>query len=301
MTKDTAPLHIAIIKLTRWREFVLFTTILTWLGGLAAYQVHDARLDMRLFAVLIANLAAVAYAFMVNEIEDSDDDAHDPARGARNAVTSGEITPQMAWRVALVTALVAIVFYALCGLVPFLIGLLTVILAHLYSWKPVRLKARPLVDILSHALMLSMLLFLAPYYIYADEIGELWVLAAGTFLISAYGQLYNQARDYEADRAAGLHNSASILGKTVMDLLAKASVVGFVASIVISAFQEVFPLWLAIPFLISIPIGWFLGRDANHTDMRGHETTDPVGQIQRQALLIFNLTLLIWLIRALFF
>jgi 1,4-dihydroxy-2-naphthoate octaprenyltransferase len=158
----------------------------------------------------------------------------------------------------------------------------------------VRLKARPLVDIISHALMLSTFLFLIPYYIYRDDLGSVWVLAVGTFLISANGQFYNQVRDYDADEAAGLHNTASVLGKTATNILAQLSVVGFVVSIVAAALLGAFPLWLGPVFLVATAVVMLVMRN-NHTDMRGSETDDPVGQLQVQFLTIFNVTLLVWL------
>ncbi|MBI5957294.1 MAG: hypothetical protein HY866_01070 [Chloroflexi bacterium] len=77
----------------------------------------------------------------------------------------------------------------------------------------VRLKTLPVVDVISHLLMLSSLLFLAGYYAYNAEPGPAWWAAAGVGLISAYGQLYNQLRDFDLDRAAGLFNTSCFLGR----------------------------------------------------------------------------------------
>ncbi len=284
-----------IIQLSRWQEFVPFTTILTWLGGLTAHRVYGATLDWKLWVALVANLSAMAYAFMINEIEDAPDDARDPNRGLENPIAAGELDAATAWIAALTAFALSFVGYALLGTMPFIIGLITLGLAHLYSWRKVRLKARPLIDIISHALFLSTLLYLAPFYVYADNLGKLWILAVGTFLISANGQLYNQERDFEADRAAGLHNTASVLGKRFTGYLATGTVIGFAACIIISALLDVFPLWLALPPIISTPIVFFLLR-GQRTDMRGNETEDPLAQAQWQLLIIANITLIVWLI-----
>lgn len=286
----------AILKLTRWHEFLLFTSVLTLLGGLTAHQQHDdINLDWRLIVVLLANLASMAYAFMINDIEDAEDDAHEAERGDRNPITTGELSKRTGWLAAFGIAGVALLGYAIAGLYPLLTGILILVLAHLYSWKPVRLKGLPLVDILSHALFLSMLLYLAAFFIYSTDLGILWILAIGTFLISAYGQLYNQVRDYDADRAAGLKNTASVLGKTVTMILAYSSLGGFVLSLVISAVAGIFPLWLGIVLLVSGSLILYLGRNNKH-DMRGTTTDDPIARIQEQILLIFNIILLAWLV-----
>ena len=284
----------AIIKLTRWQEFFAFTTILTLLGGLTAYQMEDARLDGRLFIVLFANLAAMAYAFMVNDIEDAEDDARDPERAATNPVANLELSVRTAWLAAFGFALASAAAYAVLGTIPFIIGIITLVLAHLYSWKPVRLKARPVVDIVSHALMLSTLLYMAAFYIYADDINRLWMVVIMTFTASANGQLYNQVRDFEVDSAAGLDNTASILGLQLTDYLSKASVALTVLCVVIAAVVGVFPIWLGAVLLITAPIVLYLLRD-NHRDMRGTETDDPMALLQRKILYVLNITLLVWL------
>ncbi|MCB9438444.1 MAG: prenyltransferase [Anaerolineales bacterium] len=285
----------AILKLTRWSEFWAFTTILTWLGGLTAHHAYKVPLDWRLGVVLIANLAAMAYAFMINDIEDAPDDALDPNRPKPNPVATQELSLQVAWIATGSMAVVAALGYAVAGWKTFVVGIVTLVLAHLYSWKPVRLKARPLVDILSHALFLSTLLFLASYFLYADKVGEFWVVIIGTFLISANGQLYNQVRDFEGDRIAKLHNTASILGKQLTNTLATGSVLGSLLCLIIAALIGIFPLWLGPIFLVSIPISLFVLRGWSK-DMRGDETQDPMALVQSRFLLAANLTLMTWLV-----
>lgn len=287
----------AIIKLTRWQEFVAFTTILTMLGGLTANQVHDSQLDWQLLVVWIANLTAMAYAFMVNDIEDAPDDARDPNRAHTNPIANLELTVPTAWLATIAFGVVSALCYALVGPRTFVVGMITLALAHLYSWKPVRLKAQPLVDILSHALMLSTLLYVAAFFAYESDLGNLWTIVIVTFAASANGQLYNQVRDYEADQAAGLHNTASILGKTITDRLATGTVIISVVCVIIAALQGIFPLWLGAVFLLTTPVVMFLLRD-NTRDMRGSETDDPMALLQRKALYIINITLLAWLVVA---
>ncbi len=135
-----------------------------------------------------------------------------------------------------------------------LIGVATLLLSHLYSWRPVRLKAWPITDILSHSLMLSGLLLLAGYFIYHNAPGIVWFVAAAATLVSVYGQLYNQLRDYDMDKAAGLYNTAIILGEAntrrVMYLTIAFALTCLLAAIV----QGVFPLWLGIVVALSMPV-----------------------------------------------
>ncbi|MBE0580897.1 hypothetical protein, partial [Devosia sp.] len=60
-----------LIKLTRWKEYIPFVVPLTILGALLAARPNNVLLDWRLVAVTLANILAVAYAFMINDIEDA--------------------------------------------------------------------------------------------------------------------------------------------------------------------------------------------------------------------------------------
>ena len=281
-----------LIKLTRWKEYIPFVVPLTILGALLAAQPHNIAIDWRLIAVTLANILAVAYAFMINDIEDAPDDARDPDRARRNPVTNGEIHPRLGYAACRLVAALTLLLYWLGGGTVMLIGVATLLLSHLYSWRPIRLKAWPVTDIVSHSLMLSGLLLLAGYYIYHSEPGVVWFVAAGATLISVYGQLYNQLRDYDMDKAAGLYNTAILIGaintRRAMYLSVGLAVACFLAAI----FQNAFPLWLGGVVLISAPISLLFNQK---TDMRGTQVVDASGAVQFQFLFNLNVLMVVWL------
>lgn len=285
-----------LIRLTRWKEFVPFVVPLTVLGALLAAQPHNTPLDWRLIIVTLANIMAVAYAFMINDIEDAPDDARDPARAARNPIASGEIGVRIGYAACRIVAAATLILYAFGGLSVFLIGVATLLLSHFYSWRPVRLKAWPVTDVVSHSLMLSGLLLLAGYFVYDSQPGIVWLVAAGVTLFSVYGQLYNQLRDYEMDKAAGLYNTAILLGEANAR---RAMYLAFglaALCLLAAAVRMVFPLWLGLALLISIAISSLFRPQA---DMRGGEAVDISGAIQVQSLITVNLTIGTWLIQVL--
>ncbi len=285
-----------LIRLTRWKEYVPFVVPLTVLGALLAARPNEAALDWRLVAITLANILAVAYAFMINDIEDAPDDARDPARAARNPVSMGEIGVQFGYNACRVVAVATLIMYALGGLHVFLIGVATLLLSHLYSWRRVRLKAWPVTDIVSHSLMLSGLLLLAGYFIYDSSPGLVWFVAAGTTLFSVYGQLYNQLRDYDTDKAAGLYNTAIMLGEANTRRAMYLAVGLAVACLLAAVFQGLFPLWLGLVLLVSAAISALYHPQ---TDMRGTAAIDASGTLQVQGLIAVNLTIVIWLAQVL--
>jgi 4-hydroxybenzoate polyprenyltransferase len=282
-----------LIRLTRWREFIPFVIPLTITGALLAAQPRNTHLDWRLVIVTLANILAVAYAFMINDIEDAPDDARDPARAARNPIASGEIGVRMGYAACRLVAAATLILYAFGGLNVFLIGCATLLLSHFYSWRPVRLKAWPVTDVVSHSLMLSGLLLLAGYFLYNDQPGIVWLVAASVTLFSVYGQLYNQLRDYQMDKAAGLNNTAIVLGEANARR-AMYLTIGLASLCMLAAIAGmVFPLWLGLALLVSIAIS-MLFRPS--TDMRGTTTIDLSGAAQVQSLITVNLTIGVWLL-----
>lgn len=287
----------ALIQLTRWKEYVPFVIPLTMLGALLAARPNGALLDLRLVAVTAANILAVAYAFMINDIEDAPDDALDPDRAARNPITSGRLGVRVGYAACRVVAALTLCLYALGGLSVFGIGVATLLLSHLYSWRPVRLKAWPVTDIVSHSLMLSGLLLLAGYFIYDTQPGVVWFVAAAATLVSVYGQLYNQLRDYDMDKAAGLYNTAIILGQNNTKKMMYLTILFAATCALVAIVQGAFPLWLGVVAIAAVPISMFFRPD---TDMRGSRAVDISGTMQGQALFILNSIIAVWTVQVMF-
>jgi 1,4-dihydroxy-2-naphthoate octaprenyltransferase len=149
------------------------------------------------------------------------------------------------------------------------------------------------VDVVSHVLLLSALLFLAGYYAYDSRPGSAWWVALGVALVSAYGQLYNQLRDFDMDRAAALHNTASIVGRSNTRWLMYAALGAAALCLLISIVLGLWPLWLVIVPVVMAPL-LFLFRPS--TDMRGTEAIDASGRVQLGFMFIANITVFVWLI-----
>jgi 4-hydroxybenzoate polyprenyltransferase len=284
----------AILRLTRWREHVPFTIPLTVIGAMLAVTPNNLDLDWRLLWVTIANILAMSFAFMINDVEDAPDDALNPRKKARNPISNGTLTYREGSWASWLTCGVALVLYALGGGWAFGLGFSTLLLCYLYSAHPFRLKARPITDIVSHVLMLSGLLVMVGYFTYHREPGIAWAVIAAAILFSAYGQFYNQLDDYEVDKAAGLKNTVVLLGKIPTTLLMYGAALGAIVCMAAAILGGAFPVWLGTIVLITAFVGALFKWD---TDMRGNQA-DTSGKVQKPALLIANIVALIWLAQA---
>ncbi len=292
LRKRSIPINY-LLRLTRWDEHVAFTLPATLLGVVIAVHHTGAALDGRVMAVIVSNVLAVAFAFVVNDIEDAPDDARDSQRRARNMIAAGKLSRRAGWWLAWGIAAGSLTGFALVNVRVLAAGGLGLLLGWLYSWRPVRLKALPVVDVLAHVLMLSALLLLAGYLAYARALTALWPVIAGVSLISAYGQLYNQLRDYDLDRAAALRNTASLLGQHGTRYTMIAALLAAGACLLLAVTQRLIPPGVVGLVLAASPLIVFL-RSAR--DMRGSAALDLSGQLQTGAMVAATLALTCWLV-----
>lgn len=286
-----------VIRLSRWKEHLPLVT-LTFLGGLVAFSVHDdVTLDWRLIAVAIANFLTVTFAFMINDMEDAPDDAENPISAKRNPVTNGSIDLRTAWIVCALVVLTALALYSVGGLPVILVGLLNLTLSFLYSWKPVRLKSSTVgLDIVSHTLMLGGLLPLAGYFAVTAEFHvAIALMVAAATLGSTYGQLYNQVRDFETDKKAGIVNVAIRLGERTTWVLAYIAVAATIICGSLAFTQMSFPNWLVLVVAGSTVVG--MGGSIlfnNTTDASGKPALDLTGRLQPGVWFAMTITIAVW-------
>jgi 4-hydroxybenzoate polyprenyltransferase len=280
------------LQLTRTGEHVPFVVPLTLLGGLLAARATGRPLDIRMALIVGANALAVAYAFMINDVEDAPDDAADPTKAARNVVSRGALSVRRAQLYCGLAAVGAAALYLMVGGWAAPIGLAVLALSHLYSWRPIRLKSLPLVDVLSHSLMLGGLLVLAGSAVYPGGTGAALGFSLAATAISAYGQLYNQLRDFHTDQRAGLRNTIAWLGPDRARLLMYAALVLGLMVLLGAIAGGSFPL----SFGIAIAFGAMVSlRIPLAKDMRGGEAVEVSGRLQSRGLITLNIGTAAWL------
>jgi 4-hydroxybenzoate polyprenyltransferase len=242
------------LKLTRFNEYVYFVIITTLLGIISA----EGTFDWRLVVALLANWTAVGFAFMINDIEDAPDDALSNEKVNRNPVSAGLITPKAANGFTYSVAVLSAALFALLGLWPFILGVITLILGFLYSHRLVRLKTIAFFDIVSHCLMLAGLQFLSGYFAYTNTFNEKWFWPF-TFVvtISIYGELYNEIRDLEGDQAAQLRHTAIVLGDKISHILMLTVLaIGIFSGVITFFVIDLIPSWVLI--VMAVLAGIFL-------------------------------------------
>ena len=282
-----------LIRLTRYRDYVA-QTIITTLMGFLAYKVHlDLQQIPRMLLVLLANLLCVAFAFMINDVEDAPDDAYDKSKAARNPVTAGLLSPSSAYTFSIIVAISSAVTFYFLGPVTFWLGITSLVLAGLYSWRLLRLKSIPVIDLISHGLMLAGLQLLCAYFAINPYAGfdANWI-APFLFVvcISIRGQLFNQIRDFECDQKAGLKHTTSLVGIRTANILMSALLIIAGIMLIYSLIIQIIPIWLV---LIVIPLGVVLLKKPA-SKYKASQGLEKTYNFQKPVLIIGLISLTLW-------
>lgn len=257
----------ALIRLTRYKEITFFVAVTTLLGVASA----QGEFGYRFIIVLAANWLAVAFAFMINDVEDAPDDALNPRKIMRNPVSAGDLTNRDGYLASGVVAAMAAGAYALLGLWPFMLGALSLVIGFFYSWRPYRLKNMAVLDMLSHCMLLAGLQFLPAFLAFGGSSTLEWLFPFFFLVcISLYGELFNELRDLEGDLKAGLRHTGAVLGsRGTYWLMMSVFAVGVVCGAVTFLVLDIIPTWVmvwmaALAFLLLILPALRVRRQSNH-------------------------------------
>ncbi len=233
----------AVLHLTRYQQNLLFTLVLTVLGVVTA----GAPFSTAAALVLVANWCAIAFAFMVNNIADAQDDRSTAEKCHANPVSMQTLSPAAAGCAAGIVAAISLMLFVSLGARATLAGLGCILLGVFYSWRRVRLKSIPFLDVLSHVLMLGVLPYWAAVWACAPHARPACWLSLLIAATSAYGQLYNQVRDMDDDQRAGLHTSAMLLGVPHTWHLLVVLLCATAAGVSYALAAGLVPSWLRVP------------------------------------------------------
>jgi 4-hydroxybenzoate polyprenyltransferase len=198
---------------------------LYWLGVLIADQAKESPTWLGLFFFSFP-MGVIIYG--LNDIADKDADLKNPRKGG---VDGALIKNDEIRTVKLLSACLVTIFFLNFLLTGHYIASLLVILITVfsiaYSFKPIRLKNRPIIDSLSNGLWTTMILVtglvIAGNKYPAAPTGKFLIIAfLSGFAFHALGTIL----DYDADRAVGEQTISQYLGKRPVALLTTAALVG---------------------------------------------------------------------------
>lgn len=243
------------VRLIRLKEYLAYVVVTTFLGAASA---ADGELGIHLVGVLAANWLATAFGFMFNQVEEAENDALDPVRRCQNPISNHDLQPIMARWICYLTGSVALILYAALGIKPFLLGLATLLVGFLYSWKPVRLKNIAFFDLLSQGALMAGLQFLSAYFTFSPAPLHHWVFS---FLAVTYFSIYTGLyQEMKAPRREPGRYTVAVVGPGVsIWLMGYCMLVAVSSALMVIYWVKLFPNWVlwlvaGITAAILIPI-----------------------------------------------
>jgi 4-hydroxybenzoate polyprenyltransferase len=164
--------------------------------------------DSRVLPVLLFVSVSSIFGFVINDISDAELDKR--AGKSRNPVASGDLSATTAWTLVVVLLGVTGLSIYLLDFLNRLLGVLVILLFGGYSFG-LRMKARPGVDVVSHASWNALFGVMA-YLVYRplDFVGA--GLGVMLFLLSVLAELVNQIRDHDSDKGM-VRTTVTLVGK----------------------------------------------------------------------------------------
>jgi len=158
----------------------------------------------------------LAFCFLINNYADVEGDRLDPTKVKKNPVAAGLLEPRNALGLSVLIALSGVIIaLSLPNLISlaFYVGL--VLLGWAYSVPPLRLKGRPVADVVSHGLMLGVLLFLFGHSAATPELfsRDAILVSASMFTSSVIFEMRNHLSDIVTDSISGTLTTVGWLGE----------------------------------------------------------------------------------------
>jgi len=163
--------------------------------------------------VFFANVFLTFSGFTINDVEDADDDCHDLEKRKRNPFASGELTKKQGYLIAFSLFFIGLSLLLAISYLVFLIGSILSLVGFLYSWRPIRLKSIPIVDLISHVIGVGVLQFSITYL--AFRLLDLFFISFLMMIIpfSIASDIFQELRDFNVDKERGVNNTVQKLGK----------------------------------------------------------------------------------------
>jgi len=197
--------YFKLLRVKDWRAYFFMATF----GFIVSKGFLFPIKDIFLFYFLI--FLFLSFGFSVNDCFDIKEDRYHQDK--ENPLVKKEISFKKGLSFSISIGILGLIFSTLFGLKVFLFSLAVVLISFFYSAPPLRLKSKPLLDLISHGLFAGAFIFILPLMIFKKELNLIYYLTAfSIFYFSIILELRNHLEDFEIDKRANLKTTVCILG-----------------------------------------------------------------------------------------
>jgi 4-hydroxybenzoate polyprenyltransferase len=187
----------------------------------------------KIIIVFLINVFLTASVYAINDVEDAEDDYHDLKKRKRNPISNGDLTKKQGRLIAFLLLFIGLSLLLTISYLVFLVGSALISVGIIYSWKPIRLKSKPIIDLISHAIACGGLQFSIAYLAFRSFDPLFISFLMVVIPISFASDISQQFRDFEVDRKTKINNTLQKFGesgpKKLMVVLAAIVMIGCVA------------------------------------------------------------------------
>lgn len=193
-----------LARLTRIRAYLL--TLFSIIPLILIISPKDL-FSHKTAIVILANLSLTAFIYAFNDIEDAADDFKILEKRKRNPIANGDLTRTQGYVISSLILLIGLLLLLIIGPLVFFFGLVLAFVGFLYSWKPVRFKSMPFIDLISHVICLGVLQFFITYLTFRSfdtfVIPFLMIIMPFSLMIEIIFEL----RDFNIDKETNIRNT----------------------------------------------------------------------------------------------
>jgi len=163
--------------------------------------------------IFSGNFFLTAFIFAINDVEDAEDDNQTLEKRKRNPISSGDLTKTQGYLISFLLLLIGLSLLLIISPLVFFVGLVLTSVGFFYSWKPVRLKSIPIVDLISHVICLGLLQFSTTYLTFRP-LDLLFIPFLMIIIpISFVTDIFQELRDFKVDKKMKINNTIQRLGR----------------------------------------------------------------------------------------
>jgi 4-hydroxybenzoate polyprenyltransferase len=193
-----------LLRFTRIGEYL---HVLLLIFPLVFLISPDDVFSYKTIIIFLANLFLTAFGYMYNDLEDAEDDYHDLDKRKRNPISSGEITRNQSYLSNLLVLSAGLLMLAFISPLVFSLGVVFAFIGVFYSWKPLRLKSRPVLDLVSHVLFLGVLQFLITFTAFRPLALSIIPFLMIIIHFSMMNEIIHELIDFDVDKRTEINNT----------------------------------------------------------------------------------------------
>ncbi len=196
--------YIRLLRPVAWITFLLPFSVGFGLG------IKSNSHPFIIIYAFIAFITWMSFSFILNALADKHVDKFHDGRSkdmnlAYQSIVTGEITEKKALYLSIIFLFSSIIFAWLVNTLFFLLILIVDVVGYIYSMPPLRLKAKPVTDIICNTTA-GGLIFIAGLSIGGENLYPLIILAV--FVMTSIFYIPTVVTDFEFDKKAGIKTSA---------------------------------------------------------------------------------------------